>query len=287
MKTRWFVMTAISALALAMALAGCGGNGDDDDNGGATQGRVQLFLADAPIDAQEVNITISRIDVSRNGVGWTTIRTFTPARTINILDYTYDGVPGTPDELLLADSPLDAGTYTQIRLILTSASFRDSAGVDRPLALSSEDTTGLKLIGTFTVAPGSTTALLVDFDAQRSIVATGAGTYRLKPTVRVVPIAVSGSIRGTVAFKDAGGAAIPVPANASVEASVGGVFVASSPIVADGTFSVPGLPSGTYTLALAFPEGTTPVYVIPVGTTAVVTAGSSTNAGTLTATPSP
>ncbi|NIV11174.1 MAG: DUF4382 domain-containing protein, partial [Aliifodinibius sp.] len=53
----------------------------------------------------------------------------------------------------------------------------------------------------FTITEGSTYELVVDFDVNRSIVITGPPHnpgYKLKPHLRVMPLAVSGSISGTI-----------------------------------------------------------------------------------------
>jgi len=60
--------------------------------------------------------------------------------------------------------------------------------------------TGLKLLADFTVNAGSTYELILDFDAQRSVVTTGPANnptgYLLNPTIRVEEKALTGSISG-------------------------------------------------------------------------------------------
>lgn len=276
----WTALAALTAVATAVLLAGCGG-------GGGSESGVQLFLSDAPIDAAAVDITISRIDVSSDGEGWVTLKEFDPALTVNLLDYRYDGSTATPDQYLLADTPLDAGHYTQIRLILTKVEIEDSEGKRFDCAMSSQDQTGLKIVGEFDVAPGTKSAVLLDFDAGKSIVSQGNGSYQLKPTVRVVPLQITGSIKGVIAFKDAGGADVPVPEVVSVTASQGGVFVASSPVIADGSFLIQALPAGSYDLTLQFADGAAVTYALPDPTTATVAVGVETDLGSLTATAVP
>lgn len=263
---------AIVTLISLWVLAGCGG-------GGKSSG-VQLYLADDPLDAKAVNVTISRIDVSKSGDDWITIRDFSSHPvTINLLDYRYDGNTATPDSYLLADSPLGAGHYTQIRLILRSIEIVDNSDVTHDCLMSSQDQTGLKLIGEFDVAEGTKTAVLIDFDAAKSIVEMGNGTYRLQPTVRVVPLQISGSLHGTVAFKtSAGDPVTTVPALATISAYQGTTSVASATINPDGTFGMIGLIAGDYTLKLE-----TDGYTAP-DTPVVVEVGEDTDAGTITAT---
>ncbi len=276
----WTAFAGLMALAAAFLAVGCGG-------GGSSESGVQLLLSDAPMDAAAVDVTISRIDVSTDGEGWVTLKEYEPALTVNLLDYRYDGSTATPDQYLLADTPLDPGHYTQIRLILTKVEIEDTDGNRFDCAMSSQDETGLKIVGGFDVAPGTKSAVLVDFDAGKSIVAQGNGSYLLKPTVRVVPLQVTGSIKGVIAFKDAGGVDVSVPEGASITASQGGVFVASSPVIADGSFLIPALLAGSYDLQLEFADGATVTYALPVPTTAVVSVGADTDLGALTATAVP
>lgn len=272
------VLVLISVLtALVLALVGCGGS----NNSGGTTG-VQLFLADDPLDVNAVNVTISRVDVSKNGSNWTTIKDFASnPLTINLLDYRYDGNNSTPDKYLLADSPLEAGHYSQIRLILTKVVIVDKSDVTHECSMSSQDKSGLKLTGEFDVATGTKNAVLIDFDAAKSIVVEGNGTYRLKPTTRVVSMQVSGTLSGKVEFVGADSTSIPVPAGATITAYQGDTSVASAIINEDGSFGMSGLVAGNYTLKLettGYTATDTPVSV---------QAKSNADAGTITATAAP
>ena len=51
---------------------------------------------------------------------------------------------------------------------------------------------GIKLIHQFTVGSGQRVDLLLDFDACKSIVQTGNGTYKLKPVIKVIPFVLNG-----------------------------------------------------------------------------------------------
>lgn len=45
--------------------------------------------------------------------------------------------------------------------------------------------TGIKLIHPFEIIEGETTELTIDFDAEKSIIKTGNGEYKLKPVIKV------------------------------------------------------------------------------------------------------
>ena len=118
-------------------------------------------------------------------------------------------------------------------------------GTSHDLRVPGGARTGLKLGPAFTIEPGLTFELVVDFDAARSVVATGpreAPTgYLLKPRVRMVPRAASGAISGTVTN----------PANSPVAFAIAGNDTLTSSIVtSSGTFTLPFLPAGTYRVAV-------------------------------------
>jgi len=274
MKTiKYSAITAAVAAAALVVLALVGGCG-----GGGTSTGVQLYLADDPMDAQAVNLTISRVDVSRDGAGWTTVRDFTSSPiTIDILDYRYDGNTSTPDNYLLADSPLTEGHYTQIRLLVTRIEIVDNQGHTHVCEINSQDQTGMKLIGEFDVAAGTKTAVLIDFNAAKSIVAMGNGAYRLHPTAKVVPMQISGSLHGVVVFNSAG-QPVAAPTGAAISAYQGDTLAGSALIGADGKFGMGGLVAGSYTLKLETDGFTAP------DTAATVTVGADTDVGEIAAT---
>jgi hypothetical protein len=80
--------------------------------------------------------------------------------------------------------------------------------------------------------------VLLDFDANKSIVKQGNGTYSLKPVIRTIEQAIS-----VVLVKGK----LPVGTMAVVEASASGVSYTSN-VNDNGDFMVMGLPPGTYKL---------------------------------------
>ncbi|GAG24199.1 unnamed protein product, partial [marine sediment metagenome] len=48
--------------------------------------------------------------------------------------------------------------------------------------------TGLKLIHPFEIIAGEITELTIDFDAEKSIIKTGNGSYKLMPVIKIVTI---------------------------------------------------------------------------------------------------
>lgn len=198
----------LTGFVLAIVLAGCGGDG----GGGAQTGSLSVSLTDAPacgFDA--VNITVDRVRVHRsssaneNAAGWTTIA-LVPPRKINLLDLNDPTQPNLALEHL-GVAPLEAGHYTQLRLVLVansggppfansvvlSAQPNSEIALDTPSAVQS----GIKLIHQFTVNSGQRTDLLLDFDACKSVLKTGNNKYKLKPVIGIIPFELNG-IQGFV-----------------------------------------------------------------------------------------
>lgn len=192
MKKTPRTLCLIASMSAAALLAACGGGG------GQAPGTLSVAMTDAPACGYDaVNVTVQKIRVHQsasageNDAGWTDI-TLNPARKINLLDLTN----GALEEL--GQTPLAAGHYTQMRLVLdASSSLANSVvlsgttneiSLDTPSAVQS----GIKLIHQFDVASGQRVDLVLDFDACKSIVTKGNGKFALKPVVNVIPTVLNG-----------------------------------------------------------------------------------------------
>jgi hypothetical protein len=194
-----FPLSSISTAILALLLlAACGGGG-----GGGGMGAVDVRLTDAPSCGYDhVYVTVDHVAISSDGNNWTTMPVNSSVtQPIDLLNLT-NGVM-----LTLGEVPLPAGTYQEVRLVLKSNNgsappFANSlvlTGSPTPIALDtpSAQTSGYKILGPITVQAGSSTDLVLDFNACRSIVVAGAsGKYLLKPVVRATAQIVSGAISG-------------------------------------------------------------------------------------------
>jgi hypothetical protein len=197
----------IMGILVTMAVAGCGGGGDGGSSGATAQpGTVSVSMTDAPACGyDQVNITVSKVRIHQsdtaddNTPGWTDI-TLNPARKINLLDLNDPTQPNFA-LLTLGQTPLAAGHYTQLRLVLVpnngSSPPNNSvvlSGIPGEIALDTPSgiQSGIKLIHQFTVDSGQRVDLLLDFDACKSIVQTGNGTYKLKPVIKVIPTVLNG-----------------------------------------------------------------------------------------------
>src|SRR5690606_4145691 len=110
----------------------------------------------------------------------------------------------------------------------------------------------------------------LDFDAAQSIVETGNGKYILKPVIRAIPNAVSGSITGLV---------LPAEANPKVYAIDGTDTIVAVTDIA-GKFWISGVPAGTFKIVIT-PESP---YLEKIIEGVAVETGSVKDIGTITLT---
>lgn len=251
---------AWSAAAITAVLASaCGGGG----GGGDSTGTLGVSLTDAPacgFDA--VNVTVLKVRVHQSSTasdtdaGWYEIPV---NRKINLLNLSN----GVLDKL--GEVPLAAGHYTQVRLVLDanstlalSNSVVPTGGSETALVTPSAVQSGIKLVNEFDVAAGQRVDLVLDFDACKSIVQRGNGTYALKPVIKVVPFVLNG-IDGYVDLSLLG-------SKPMVTAQQNGVIVQSSvPNPLTGEFFLPRLPIGNYDVVFtANGRATAVIATVPV-----------------------
>jgi uncharacterized membrane protein len=251
-------------LLVTVFVAGCG-----SDGGGSTQpGTMGVSMTDAPACGfDEVNVTVSKVRVhqsdnaSENAAGWTDI-TLNPPRKINLLDLKDALVLET-----LGETSLAAGHYTQLRLVLIPNSGSQplansvvQSGIPGEIALDTPSAvhSGIKLIHQFDVASGQRVDLLLDFDACKSIVKRGNGTYALKPVIKVIPFVLNG-IEGFVNTS-------LLSSNVIVSAQVNGEIArATVPNTNTGKFFLARLDPATYDVVITADSHVTAVIAnVPV-----------------------
>ncbi|MBP6181860.1 DUF4382 domain-containing protein [Flavobacterium sp.] len=218
-------------------------------------------MTDAPASYDEVNVDIQGVEIT--GDAGQTVTLNTNEGIYNLLDFA-NGV-----NTLIATDSLEISKVEQIRLILGTNNTVVVNNVSYPLSTPSADQSGLKLQVHQTLEKGILYTVLLDFDANKSIVSTGNGTYKLKPVIRTIETAISGSIKGTIT--PAGSLAVVTAVDALTNLSY------STNVNTSGEFLIMGLPSGTYNVTI------TPVLpLLPViKSTIVVTTGNTTDLGTI------
>lgn len=227
-----------SALSAAMLFIGCGSDSSVSTN--TQNGTFKMHLTDAPGDYEAVNVTFAEISANIDGE-WITVQS--NAQTVNLLEW------NNGKSMVLGEADIPAGQYSQVRLIIDNATVVKD-GQTHTLDVPSGAQSGLKLNTNFEVVSGSTYELLLDFDANRSVVETGASNkFILKPTIRTAPLAITGSISGTVSST----------ANVPVALALSGSDTVTTTVVdtTSGEFQLAFLPPGNYTVVVEDTTGAT------------------------------
>lgn len=247
--------TIFATLLLALAITF---NSCNNDSSGTKNYPYNVRLTDAPGPYSEVNVDIQNVEVT--GTNGETVLLNTTAGIYNLLDFT-NGV-----NMLLATSVLNDANVSQIRLILGSNNTIVLDGVTYPLSTPSAEQSGLKLLVNQTLVADIDNSILIDFDANTSVVETGNGTFKLKPVLRTVLTAVTGNITGTVT---------PAGTLAMVSATSTSSIVYTGNVDASGNFKIIGLPAGSYIFTITPTLPLLPVTVLNVD----VQVGVNTNVG--------
>ncbi|HEU4375389.1 MAG TPA: DUF4382 domain-containing protein, partial [Telluria sp.] len=267
-------LLATTALAAA-TLTACGGGGGDSGSSttpSTTMGTLAVSMTDAPACGfDQVNVTVNKVRVNQSATasdtdgGWTDI-TLSPAKKINLLNLT-NGVLEA-----LGQTALAPGHYSQLRLVLdanTGTGLANSvvatgSTTETTLTTPSATQSGIKLNNEFDVAAGQKVDLVLDFNACKSVVATGSGKYLLKPVIKVIPTAVNG-ISGFV------NPAL-VASHVMVSAQQNGVIVSATVPSSTGEFSLARLAPGNYDVVItADGNAASVVGAVPVATTSSIT----------------
>jgi heat shock protein HslJ len=107
---------------------------------------------------------------------WISIAIDESARTFNLLDI--EGI-----EQHLGQIETEAVKYTQVRLVVETVQveFNNSGNLEDARIPSKE----LKIVHPFNIIKGETTALVIDFDADKMVTITGSGDIIVKPVVKL------------------------------------------------------------------------------------------------------
>lgn len=182
--------TLALALALAAMMVACG---DSTTGPTGSPSTMTVLLKDSPFsDAKSLLVTFSEVSVHKSEGAWTRVPFSADAssRTCDLKKLT-----DTTD--LLGTGPLDAGRYTMVRLVVTSATlyFDDAATgpacattVEKPAGRSTQveiPSGEVRLNRPFEVTATTGTTIVLDFDGDRSVRETGNGRYMMTPVISI------------------------------------------------------------------------------------------------------
>ena len=170
-------------------------------------GTIQVYVTDAPPREQvtSIMVTVSEVQVhmaeaeqeqeqeqsasdnetpeqeleqeqEQDGEGkWITIGLSDNATTFDLLE-----IKGI--EQYLGASEVATGKYTQVRLVVDTIQVSLGEGELQDATVPSNE---LKIVRPFDVIAGETTALILDFEADKMVTVTGAGKIIVKPVVKL------------------------------------------------------------------------------------------------------
>jgi len=170
----------------------------------AATGTLNVYVTDAPPreEVASIMITLSEVQVhqsvveqeqqqtvdseqtqeqeQQNGGEWITINVSQDAAEFDLLDI--EGI-----DQFLGSSEVEAGKYTQVRLVVDTikVAFKDASGNEGELEEAEVPSRELKLVHPFDIVEGETTALVIDFDADKMVTVTGARKIIVKPVVKL------------------------------------------------------------------------------------------------------
>lgn len=224
------ILLGIIIIGLLLTVS-CSDNDNPVETSNGT-GRIAIYLIDSPANFDSIIICISRVEIHKSEIddtsSWTIINN--SLRYFDLLELTNGATE------VLGDTTLIAGKYTQIRLIIEDGSYVIDGGVKHDLIIPSGSQTGVKLNHSFDIENDKIYELLLDFDAERSIIVTDNGTYILNPVIRVIPVVISGSISGLI---------LPLDANPVVRITAGEDTITTY-TNEEGYFMLMGLLEGFY-----------------------------------------
>jgi Domain of unknown function (DUF4382) len=193
---------------------------------------LNIRMTDEPGPYDAVFIDLRRVEITGNDNKAVTLNVH--PGIYNLLDFS-NGL-----DTLIAYGNLENPTVQQIRLILGPDNTVVVKNVRYPLSTPSAEQSGLKLQVHETMQAGVLYTILLDFDANKSIIQTGNGSYKLKPVIRSILVASSGSIKGKIT---------PVGTSAYVTATSNGISYSSN-VNENGEFLIMGLPAGIYSFTI-------------------------------------
>jgi hypothetical protein len=294
-------VTIFTVVLMLVALVACGGGGNTPSQTGfvntSTSDPPTCSAPSGPYSHVFVTVTDVKIHSSANAgsndSGWIDL---TP--NLKNTPQQVDLLSQASTECFLAmlgsKTEIQAGSYQQIRVFLapdntTISGNQCSSAPGNPancvvlaadssvhaLQLASEAQTGLKIPsgqiagGKFTIAPGETKDLDIDFNACASIVVSGNGQFILKPVLHAGEVGLSSAINGTVidnsTSKPIVGGTTVVALEQKDSSGVDRV-VMSTLADANGNFALCPVPAGAYDLVVAAVNGGGVFYAATVTT---------------------
>ena len=192
MKTGVLIVAIVAALAMVVLLA----SGYAAPETAQVKGTLQIMVTDAPPEEEvtSIMVTVESVEVHKAAAeqeqeqeqqsdvnstneeaGWLPLDILAGNETFDLLQI--QGI-----EEVLAVTELEPGKYTQIRMTIGNVQVKLGDGDLQDVILPSGK---LKFVRPFDIVEGQTTALLFDFDAEKSVNVIGSGQIMFKPVIKL------------------------------------------------------------------------------------------------------
>ena len=237
------ILTACVLSVVILAITGC----QKTDKDGT--GRLLVHITDAPFPInliEKATVTITKVEVRNDAESeehpFLTI--FEGSKEFNLLELRN----GVMEELV--DVEIPAGSYNLIRIYVEDAGIVVMDHESYSVKVPSGSQTGIKMFikPSLQVQGGLTSEVILDFNLEKSFVLKGnmdspAGIkgFNFKPVIRAVNKTITGTIQGVVSDSDMN----PLP---GVTVSIMLDELVTTPTEEDGSYALPGIPSGIYSI---------------------------------------
>jgi len=200
-------LLSLAGIAMLGLLTACG-----EDSTAPAKSYMTLQITDSPIDSAE-NVVVVFTGVELKPVNGASINVdFAARKSIDLL-----ALQGGKVADLFTNQSVPAGDYEWLRLKVytdqtaNDASYIQISGARYNLWIPSGAETGLKLVRRFTVAQGSLTGFVIDFDLRKSVVAPPGRQpiYFLRPALRLIDKMQVGALAGAVRLSALAAAQLP------------------------------------------------------------------------------
>jgi len=182
-SSKTLIAILITLLSSTIILSSCSNDDEQDNNPapGTADFNVSLQSTSAKGTYDAIHIDVQKVSIhtssdSTESSGWYELET--NLGIYDLLDYDSGN-----DTLLAFDSLLKVQTVSQIRLVLGDNNTIVEEGDTFDLETPSAQTSGLKVQVHAELEPDISYKVILNFDANNSIVETGNGKYKLKPVI--------------------------------------------------------------------------------------------------------
>ena len=209
------IINGLSVTSIVLFLVACGGDGDG--GGGSSTGSLSVGVTDAPV-TEDVAVCIHFTGITLHHSDGDLVQIpYDPSTYTDATDcinnrpsenpqsennaVSLGALQGELSVSLMKSEEVKSGRYNWIRLdVNESLSYVvDSSGqhvLDCPSC--SGDKSALKLNRGITVPAGGEADVMIDINLAKSLNKKASGTYKLRPTLRLVDLTETGHIAGTV-----------------------------------------------------------------------------------------